>query len=212
MGQIVLLNCVNIAITNQSLCNSYGVTILFCTQINVTYNSLLCTYRGIQLLNSNECLLRENIVNTSKNEGIILRSSSVNLISDNIIVNSTDPGKFIDSLSSNNIICFYAFLSNPVQGYDDGTNNSFYCNYWDDWIAIDNNNDGIIDSAYQIPGEAQNSYSFPCINIFFLCSCSPTIIPPFSEEPLYFLEGILFLLIFILLIILLNYRSRKKLV
>lgn len=55
------------------------------------------------------------------------------------------------SSSENNTIKFNNFIENNLAGvsqaYDDGSNNVFIFNYWDDWTNPDNNADSIVEPS-----------------------------------------------------------------
>lgn len=57
------------------------------------------------------------------------------------------------------------FLGNgpnsTLQAFDNGLNNTFAFNYWDEWITPDSDEDGIVDDPYVIAGIANNQDSYP---------------------------------------------------
>ncbi|MFX0174402.1 MAG: hypothetical protein ACFE9L_21195, partial [Candidatus Hodarchaeota archaeon] len=52
-------------------------------------------------------------------------------------------------------------INGTSQAYDEGENNTFDYNYWDDWITPDTNYDGIVDRPYPIAGPENNTDLHP---------------------------------------------------
>jgi nitrous oxidase accessory protein NosD len=91
------------------------------------------------------------------------------VLSDNTISYNNKYGIVLDHgqgwSSSNNSVSWNRFLGNNPNGtsqaYDEGLNNTFRYNYWDDWISPDVDDDGIVDVPYSIDGAAGNQDQFP---------------------------------------------------
>ena len=82
--------------------------------------------------------------------------------------------------SDDNEITWNDFVeNNPVghsQAYNDGSNNIFSFNYWDEWNSPDANTDGIVDFPYSIDGDLNASDPYPL---------------PFSNQPPIQLIGLM---------------------
>jgi parallel beta-helix repeat protein len=63
------------------------------------------------------------------------------------------------------IVAWNEFIGNNPRGtsqaYDDGINNTFTNNYWNEWSNPDLNQDGIVDEPYQIDGGANSQDTSP---------------------------------------------------
>ncbi|MHA1206513.1 MAG: hypothetical protein ACTSSO_02955, partial [Candidatus Hodarchaeales archaeon] len=105
--------------------------------------------------------------------GILLRSDTSNIqIYSNDFVNCTP-------------------ADGDTQAYDDGTNNVFFQNYWNEGTAPDENADGIVDRVYKLDGEANNRDTAPLVKPLFLDGFKD---PPFRLKPNEFV-GIVVLLV-----------------
>jgi len=135
-GQIYLLDCDNITIKNQEICN---------------------TTVGILLSGSINSLIMNNTISLN-NDGIFLGGSN-NTIKGNTISSNEMIGIYLGG-SSNNIIFHNNFLDNTDNVYDEGGNtwdDGKYGNYWSDYIerypdAKRLPLKGIWDTPYEIEG------------------------------------------------------------
>jgi len=109
------------------------------------------------------------LVNTSRGQ-IILNNCSNNysgIYLDGGCFNNTLISNYIDSnsqygiilnVTTGNFVFNNSFISNFINGYDNGVgnfwNNGSLGNYWDDYTGIDENDDGIGDSPYNVLGIA----------------------------------------------------------
>ncbi|TFG33094.1 hypothetical protein EU528_01175 [Candidatus Thorarchaeota archaeon] len=86
-----------------------------------------------------------------------------NIVARNVFANNSRWGLDLTANADNNLIQNNYFFMNgdTCQATDDGANNVFDSNYWDDWIAPDANNDSIVDIPYEIDGDAENSDLHP---------------------------------------------------
>ena len=135
-GQVILINCNNVIIRNQTLTNTavgislsnsnncqiinniisknshVGVIVYISNNITITYNNIsFNTWGGIGIgSNSNDNIIKNNILRNNGYYSIDLWQSSQNNIEGNIIQNNMDDG-IILSLSSNNIV-----TSNLIEG------------------------------------------------------------------------------------------------
>lgn len=107
-----------------------------------------------------------NHISNGRQSGIWLdRDAQNNTISANWMRLIRDAGVMLWSGSRNNIVEWNSFLDNtPYQAKDDGLNNLFSHNYWNDWTAPDTDSDDIVDAPYNIPGSANNQDELPLTN------------------------------------------------
>ncbi|MFW9856184.1 MAG: ABC transporter substrate-binding protein [Candidatus Thorarchaeota archaeon] len=95
-----------------------------------------------------------SVIMNNTGNGMTFLSSNGNLILNNILYKNQGHGISLSSSSSHNNITHNDFITNNPgtmpQAYDDGINNMFSHNYWDDWQTPDSNSDGIVDISYQI--------------------------------------------------------------
>ena len=111
-------------------------------------------------ISSNENVFTENIIYGNKN-GVFLYNASNNQISDNEITNNDQIGIAIGLNGNNTIITNNQFLTNGNHAIDNGANNVWDGNYWDNYSASDDNNDGIGDVPYDITGNANSKDFLP---------------------------------------------------
>ncbi|MFX0087471.1 MAG: right-handed parallel beta-helix repeat-containing protein [Candidatus Hodarchaeota archaeon] len=159
---------------------------------------------GIYLPSSSSSILNANICNNNF-YGIQLQDSSFLSIIKNTISNNEGYGISIFGSSWNSNISGNIFIGNNPQGtsqaYDDGGNNEFDNNYWDDWTEPDADGDGFVDAPYSIDGNALNEDIYPRV------SPSPHS-KPISDIKI--ITGIsLFVIFFSVLVISLIIRKRE---
>ncbi len=118
---------------------------------------------GIYLGNSNNNDIIDNIIGDN-NVGVYFSNSDSNTIRSNDIQNNNANGVFLSSSSSGNTIYLNDFSDNMDSNAKDyGSNNWDYGmqgNYWEDYDGEDNNDDGIGDTPYTIPG-GSNQDNYP---------------------------------------------------
>jgi len=106
----------------------------------------------ISIISNNVEIMGFTITNGIK--GIILENSSENIIKNNTIKDN-NYGIYIDNISVNNTIYQNNFINNIKNAYDLSTNFWGYPsggNYWDDYMGIDSDDNGIGDTPYNISG------------------------------------------------------------
>ncbi|MHA2247691.1 MAG: NosD domain-containing protein [Candidatus Hodarchaeales archaeon] len=125
--------------------------------------------------------------------GITIKSND-NIIFGNSVYYNDGLGLEIEQKFSGNNIEGNNFMSNnlgdpnPHQAYDEGSDNVFEYNYWDDWTTPDANDDGIVDIPCTIDGGANNQDLYPLTTLsnqtIFHALFLPNIIYPNRGEAL----------------------------
>jgi parallel beta-helix repeat protein len=227
-------NSYNRVVGNNLENNSFGISITDSYGITVTYNSIKENMRdGIRVESSNRVSIAENqIINNkgyygvnmflcgdstiSANEiggndfGIILDDSWSNNVNYNTIQGNNRFGIWLDGKSEYNRIINNDFIGNNFAGssqaLDDGLNNTFRNNYWDDWIIPDFNRDGVVDNPYPIDGNADNTDPTPrsTREPFTMAYVSTTRINAWEDN-----TGVFGVILLFIILSLLFYNNRK---
>jgi parallel beta-helix repeat protein len=159
----------------------------------VTDNLLEDNSYGICVTSSNNVITR-NRINNCTHKGIRIYSvrpndyhGSENSVHNNTIVNCTNYGLEIGSACSNNDVKWNNFFNNSdsCQVADNGIDNEFSQNFYNDWVELDSDLDGFVDEAYVFDGDAENSdeqpLALPCQPIpewYVMLTTSTSINPP----------------------------------
>ncbi|MFX1392879.1 MAG: nitrous oxide reductase family maturation protein NosD [Promethearchaeota archaeon] len=161
-GQIFLINCSYSTISDVNVSRtSAGITLYYSEnntikRINATFNQVY----GIELWRSDKNNITESLFIDNDFIGVSLDyDSDDNLIYTNIFINNTEDNA-LDNGNNNK--------------WDNGT----IGNYWDDYSGCDSNNDGIGETPYDIPGNAETQDNYPITNK----KCSPSIIPSEDDD------------------------------
>jgi parallel beta-helix repeat protein len=137
----------------------------------ITNNSLFNNDYGINILNSaNNNRITNNTIHNNQQYGIRLEYTSRNTIIHNNVTNNQLYGILVTYGSNDNTILTNSFINNnggEIQAFDEGTNNGFRYNYWNDWPIQDTNEDSIIDYPYLIDGNINNSDHHPLVEFSF---------------------------------------------
>ncbi|UCD14688.1 MAG: right-handed parallel beta-helix repeat-containing protein [Thermoplasmatales archaeon] len=124
-------------------------------------------YYGVNMRYSSNNNISSNIIFNNKRTGINIFGSYDNTIIENTILNNNWSGlAILDRTVTNNFIYHNNFFNNdPDNGFDSGLNvwdNDYPSggNYWDDYEGVDDDGDGIGDTPYVIPG-GDNEDNYP---------------------------------------------------
>ncbi|MHA2277867.1 MAG: right-handed parallel beta-helix repeat-containing protein, partial [Candidatus Kariarchaeaceae archaeon] len=147
-------------------------------------NSLVNNWRGIYILMGSANIIGNTIDNSSE-FGIYLYGGSNNIYK-NTFYNSSSYAIAIHENSDQNEVKENIFIdnndNNSSQASDDGENNIFSFNYWNDWVSPDADNDGIVDIPYSINGSSNNQDQTPR-TYNFLITTKSTILDTSSTIP-----------------------------
>ncbi|MFX0207000.1 MAG: nitrous oxide reductase family maturation protein NosD, partial [Candidatus Hodarchaeota archaeon] len=133
---------------------------------------------GVMLdISSNNMLIGNNVSHNNEN-GIEISPypffgdvgevySHNTTLTGNTVANNSNYGVVLDSKSNCTRVFYNSFVGNnpsvSTQATDDGLDNVFTYNYWDEWTAPDTNGDQFVDNSYTIDGSATNQDAFPLI-------------------------------------------------
>jgi len=151
--------------------NNSGIYLRYLSNNNIIYNNIIKdNWWGISIYDysSNNTISGNTLDNN--NYGIYFVWAGSNVISGNTIKNNGDGIEFYHS--SSNIIYHNNLINNTQNANDTGINTWYNTilkegNYWDDYLGIDNNGDGIGDTPYQIPG-GDNKDNYPLMNPVYI--------------------------------------------
>ena len=116
---------------------------------------------GIFLDPSDNNHIAHNLIHDNCLHGVLLINSDEATIYGNTMYSNGLYGIYIDSSSINNEVESNDFVGNNIEGtsqaFDEGVENLFRFNYWDEWTGPDEEDDGIVDEWYIIDGEIGNT-------------------------------------------------------
>ena len=120
---------------------------------------------GIRLFQSNDTVIKNNVLNKNNISGLYLEEASRNKFINNEISDNPFFGALLNISSENNLFHENFFLRNGKHAVDNGTNNDWNStligNYWDNYTGSDADNDGIGDTPHDIPGDANSTDYLP---------------------------------------------------
>ncbi|MHA2107620.1 MAG: NosD domain-containing protein [Candidatus Hodarchaeales archaeon] len=167
---IAIENAGGTIVTNNSVSNSiYGIYNEYASRSVISSNFIFNnSLQALHIHYSSNVEVSGNIVsNTYDGYAIMLLESDHVHLSKNHIINNIDFAIFLRSDTEFITIIQNNFISNNpnsfevAQAYDDGSNNIFIYNYWDDWTIADLDADGIVDVPYPLEGSVFNSDLYP---------------------------------------------------
>jgi len=173
-----------------------GISVKDATSVEIMHNELLnMSGDGIYILDSNDIEIYNNTLVDSGDDGMVFVDSDYGLIHNNSIDCSDGIGISVTSGKNStfrfnqikdstdygfktaaNAECMEVtrnvFINNSVaaQVYDEGENNTYVYNYYDDWVSPDADADQIVDVSYTIDGGAGNEDPYPLAD--------PDAVPP----------------------------------
>ncbi|MFW9896606.1 MAG: CARDB domain-containing protein [Candidatus Thorarchaeota archaeon] len=138
----------------------------------ISENRVTNNKQGISLYGDcRNCDIRANYLD-SNGQGITIESNArQNEIIENHIIRSTGVGCSIGSGTGNNLVHSNYFFENSQNAADESTfganqwDNGLMGNFWDDYLGIDFDEDGIGDSPYNISGAAGSQDRFPLMEM-----------------------------------------------
>ena len=110
---------------------------------------------SLESYDTENTIVRNNYISNIELNGIEISRSSNNIIEKNTIVSCDENGILIGPQSEGNILYHNNLIDNSNNGFDISNNKWYHQgngNYWDDYLGIDADNDGIGDVSYSIPG------------------------------------------------------------
>jgi parallel beta-helix repeat protein len=174
-GAIMLSGSENNTVMNNTIVNNKAPGVYsWVSNNNSIINNCISNnaYAGISLRSSNGSLIFGNTIESNPigidlNSGFIPPRISKNNIMDQNTISKNDIGISLTADTSNNTIMRNSFISNLKNAVDENTqeyeSNTFFNNYWSNWISPDVNNDFIVDQSYSISGSANNKDPSPLV-------------------------------------------------
>lgn len=167
-GVYLIQQCDNNTISENTIQSNqrFGVFLEFNSKFNdITWNYIEDNARGIEVyFNSNNNLISGNDIIRNNGEGMYLVDCIGLYIIRNLIINNSAEGILLHNCNDSKIDRNY-LIGNLPNAVDNGVNNEWNWgsegNYWDDYSGVDDNDDGIGDTPYIIPGTAGSQDNFP---------------------------------------------------
>ncbi|MCW7073227.1 MAG: C25 family cysteine peptidase [Methanophagales archaeon] len=127
--------------------NAGQVILVGCTNITVMNSELTNTNVGIELFESDNCLISNNNISSNIWGGILIIDSNDNIIYANNFINNTC-NAFSFGLAN-----IWNSTEEITYTYKGSTYTNYMGNYWDNYTGSDANTDGIGDTPYSIDGD-----------------------------------------------------------
>ncbi|MHA1750513.1 MAG: NosD domain-containing protein [Promethearchaeota archaeon] len=152
--------------------NQVGISLRHGHYSRIYHNTLiLSSNHGIFSDTTALCDIHNNVIYNTTYDGIrLIDNSRYNEIYSNEIRDSSRYGVNVDDTNVHNN-SFYQnhFIDNNVNALDDGTDNywdngsigNYWSDYWDTYLGVDLDDDGIGDIPYNIEGSAGNQDRYP---------------------------------------------------
>ncbi|MHA1978463.1 MAG: right-handed parallel beta-helix repeat-containing protein [Candidatus Hodarchaeales archaeon] len=189
-GHCLLISSNNNSISGNVFSNSTksSVNIRDSHQNQIFQNSFHNNHgSGLQLNRSRESHISNNFLYENNALGISLVDSNNNNILNNYILNNTLHGIGVDVSSQNNIMKFNAFLGNNAglkQASDDGIDNIFLYNNWEEWDFPDVDSNNLVDIPYSIGGLSNQQDLYPLVRPPAHLVAPLVIVTPYFGEAL----------------------------
>jgi parallel beta-helix repeat protein len=161
--------CLRSIIQGNTICETVIEPIMLPLAMNVTVsgNTILSpNTNGIMLSGDNHVISSNNVDNCS-GYGIYLASGDFGAVHDNIVSNCTDYGLRLSATTANTTVEENVFIDNNAGGcqvLDDGEDNEFCYNHFNDWVSPDEDLDNVVDEAYCLDGDAENTDLYPLVD------------------------------------------------
>ncbi len=177
---INLYNVTHGSIVNNNIQhNARGIELWSVKNSSLFGNMVFFSWVGIYLRDSADITLTSNLIIMNTGRGIEIRGSGICTLTNNTISHNDGYAISLDSSSDDITVKLNNFIGNnrwgSSQASDNGQNNEFVYNYWDDWTSPDTNADGVIDSSYPIDGSVENRDIYPLALRLYDISRSNTI-------------------------------------
>ncbi|MHA1907260.1 MAG: right-handed parallel beta-helix repeat-containing protein [Candidatus Thorarchaeota archaeon] len=116
---------------------------------------------GIFIGTSGNSITGNWIYNNQGNGVTVASSTHRNYVTENWITNNTGFGVAISS-AENTTVESNDFIDNKIpQACDNGTENTFHQNFWNDWTSPDEDSNGFVDQPYLVSGTGSNIDASP---------------------------------------------------
>ncbi|TFF94344.1 right-handed parallel beta-helix repeat-containing protein [Candidatus Thorarchaeota archaeon] len=154
-----------------------GLYVTAAADIDIYNNTILnCSDYGMDLREFCDSVVHNNCITVVDGEGIALKSGDHSLVEFNDITSCSGYGikTYVDAANMTMTCNFLYDNGGSVQAADEGEDNAYVSNYYNDWTAPDANSDGFVDLSYELDGEASNE------DLYALAD--PSFVPTIPEE------------------------------
>ena len=120
---------------------------------------------GLYILDSSFIYISENTIDNNGDYGLLMENTIISTVYHNLIERNILHGIALSNNTHDIQVVSNNFIDNNLDGksqaLDDGSDNIFAFNFWNDHDNVDNDGDGFSDSPYQIEGAANNQDATP---------------------------------------------------
>jgi parallel beta-helix repeat protein len=160
---IFVISSDNTITKNQIIDCRNGIFIEYKSYNTISNNTIIHNgYHGIRIEYSSHNQIINNTLIDNEGNAIYLWETTNNIISGNTLAESYYSGILVGDHSNNNLIFHNNFKQNRLENANDAWTNIWHYentgNYWDDYLGVDEDGDGIGDAPYEIKGGAIDSY------------------------------------------------------
>jgi parallel beta-helix repeat protein len=161
--------CLRSSITGNSVsdCGLDALVFPLASGVIVRGNTVTNTTGYGIMTSGNFAEIESNTVVDSTSSGIYIASGDNATITGNLIVNSSEYGLKLASTTANTSVFENSFIDSigvTSQVLDEGENNVISYNHYSDWVTPDADDNGIVDVAYALDGDATNSDPYPIVD------------------------------------------------